>query len=122
MNDISIKELSQEIRQAIEQLKAKPEIQDVGVVTRIGDGVAWIYGLRECGFNEMITITATDGQSITAFALNLGTDEIGAVILGDDTGIKAGATAKRTKQILQVPVGDELVGRVVNPLGEPIDG
>ncbi|MBP7767048.1 F0F1 ATP synthase subunit alpha [Candidatus Saccharibacteria bacterium] len=122
MNDISIKELSQEIRQAIEQLKAKPEIQDVGVVTRIGDGVAWIYGLRECGFNEMITITATDGQSITAFALNLGTDEIGAVILGDDTGIKAGATAKRTKQILQVPVGAELVGRVVNPLGEPIDG
>lgn len=122
MKDISIKDLSSDIREAIEQLRSKPEIQDVGIVTRIGDGVAWIYGLSDCGFNEMINITATDGQNVTAFALNLGSDEIGAVILGDDTSIKAGAVAKRTNQILQVPVGPELVGRVVNPLGEPMDG
>ncbi len=122
MKDISIKDLSAEIRSAIAELKTRPEVENVGVVTRIGDGVAWIYGLRGCGFNEMIDITATDGQTITAFALNLGTEEIGAVILGDDTQIKAGASAKRSGRVLEVPVGPELVGRVVNPLGQPLDG
>jgi F-type H+-transporting ATPase subunit alpha len=122
MKDISIKDLSSEIRAAIAELKTRPEIEHVGIVTRVGDGVAWIYGLQGCGFSEMIEITATNGESITAFALNLGTEEIGAVILGDDTQIKAGATAKRTNRILEVPVGPELVGRVVNPLGQPLDG
>ncbi len=122
MKDISIKDLSAEIRTAIAELKTRPEVENVGIVTRVGDGVAWIYGLHGCGFNEMIDITASDGQSITAFALNLGTDEIGAVILGDDTQIKAGATAKRSGRILEVPVGPELVGRVVSPLGQPLDG
>lgn len=122
MKDISIKDLSADIRAAINELKNQPEIEDVGVVTRVGDGVAWIYGLQNCGFNEMIDIVATDGQNITAFALNLGSEEIGAVILGDDTHIKAGAVARRTGRTLEVPVGPELIGRVVNPLGEPLDG
>ncbi|TXG76531.1 F0F1 ATP synthase subunit alpha, partial [Patescibacteria group bacterium] len=122
MKDISIKDLSAEIRTAIAELKTRPEVENVGIVTRVGDGVAWIYGLQGCGFNEMIEITATSGEEITAFALNLGSEETGAVILGDDTQIKAGATAKRTNRILEVPVGPELVGRVVNPLGQPLDG
>jgi F-type H+-transporting ATPase subunit alpha len=122
MKDISIKDLSSEIRAAIAELKTRPEIENVGIVTRVGDGVAWIYGLQSCGFNEMIDITSTDGETITAFALNLGSEEIGAVVLGDDTRIKAGATAKRTERVLEVPVGPELVGRVVNPLGQPLDG
>jgi len=120
--DISIKDLSDDIRRAIAELKAKPEIENVGIVTRVGDGVAWIYGLTTCGFNEMIEITAQNGEAITAFALNLGQEEIGAVILGDDTQIKAGATVKRTGRVLEVPVGPEMVGRVVNPLGDPLDG
>ncbi len=120
--DVSIKDLSDEIRAAIGQLKHRPEIEKVGVVTRIGDGVVWIYGLTECGYNEMIEINALDGSSITAFAFNLGEDEIGAVLLGDDTLVKAGATAKLTGKVLEVPVGSELVGRVVDPLGRPLDG
>lgn len=120
-NSISIKELSQDIRAAIEDLKTKPEIEDVGIVTRIGDGIAWIYGLRKCGYNEMIEIETNDGGTLTAFALNLGTDEIGAVLLGDETGVGAGATARLTGSILQVPTGPELVGRVVDPLGQPLD-
>jgi F-type H+/Na+-transporting ATPase subunit alpha len=102
-------------------LRERPEIESVGIVTRIGDGVAWIYGLRNCGYSEMIDIETTDGGSVTAFALNLGEDEIGAVLLGDEKGVKAGATARLTGKILQVPVGPELVGRVVDPLGNPLD-
>jgi F-type H+-transporting ATPase subunit alpha len=122
MKDISIQDLSNDIREAITALKKRPEIETVGVVTRIGDGVAWIYGLTKAGYSEMIDITAADGTPITAFAFNLGEDEIGAVILGDDTKIKAGASAKLTGKVLEVPVGPELVGRVVDPMGRPLDG
>ncbi len=120
--DVSIRELSEDIRSAIAELKQRPEIEKTGIVTRIGDGVAWIYGLTNCGYNEMVEIEATDGEAITAFAFNLGEDEIGAVVLGDDTKIKAGATAKLTGKVLEVPIGPEMVGRVVNPLGQPLDG
>lgn len=70
----------------------------------------------------MIEITTVDGTKMTAFAFNLGEDEIGGVLLGDDTLVKAGATAKLTGKVMEVPVGPELVGRVVNPLGQPLDG
>ncbi len=119
---LSINELSSDIRTAIAQLKSRPEIESVGVVTRVGDGVAWIYGLASAGYNEMLDIDGTDGQTVTAFALNLGEDEIGAVLLGDDTKVKAGAKVRLSGKILEVPVGPELVGRVVDPLGNPIDG
>jgi F-type H+-transporting ATPase subunit alpha len=122
VNDLSITELADDIRAAIEELKARPEIEKVGVVTRVGDGVAWIYGLTDCGYNEMIEIEGLSGDSIPAFAFNLGEDEIGAVLLGDETGIKAGATARLTGRVLEVPVGPELVGRVIDPLGNPLDG
>jgi len=122
MKDISIQDLSKDIHDAINELKKRPEIERTGVVTRVGDGVAWIYGLTTAGYNEMITIEAIDGEAITAFAFNLGEDEIGAVLLGEDTAIKAGATAQLTGKVLEVPVGPELVGRVVNPMGEPLDG
>ncbi len=119
--EFSVKELSADIRAAIEQLKARPEIESVGIVTRVGDGIAWVYGLRGCGFNEMIEIEADDGSTVTAFALNLGEDEIGAVLLGSDRGVRAGAKVRLTGKILEVPVGPELVGRVVDPLGRPLD-
>ena len=122
MNEISIKELSDDIRSAIAELKHRPDIESVGIVTRVGDGIAWIYGLTTAGYNEMIDIQGLDGKTITAFAFNLGQDEIGAVLLGEDTDIKAGATAKLAGRVLEVPVGPELVGRVVNPLGQPLDG
>ena len=122
MADLSITELSKDIRAAIAELKERPEIENVGVVTRVGDGIAWIYGLSAAGYSEMLDIEGTDGQQVTAFALNLAEDEIGAVILGDDTLVKAGATVRLSGRVLEVPVGPELVGRVVDPLGNPLDG
>ena len=122
MPELSITELSADIRAAIAELKQRPEIEDVGVVTRVGDGVAWVYGLSRAGYNEMLEIEGTNSQQVTAFALNLGEDEIGAVLLGDDTSVKAGAKVRLSGHVLEVPVGPELVGRVVDPLGNPLDG
>jgi len=122
MSELTITTLSDDIRGAIARLKARPEIESVGVVTRIGDGIAWIYGLRNCGYNEMLEIEGTDGNPVTAFAFNLGEDEIGAVLLGADVEVKAGATARLSGKVLEVPVGPELIGRIVDPLGRPLDG
>ena len=119
--DISVGELSSELREAIQSLSAKGVSSKTGIVTRVGDGVAWIYGLSEAGANEMLSIEATDGSTITAFALNLMEDEIGAVLLGEDALVKAGAKVTLTGKVLEVPVGPELVGRVVDPLGRPLD-
>lgn len=122
MAELSITELSEDIRAAIAELKTRPEIESVGVVTRVGDGIAWIYGLSKAGYNEMLEIDGVDGQKVTAFAFNLAEDEIGAVLLGEDTNVKAGAKVRLSGQVLEVPVGPELVGRVVDPLGNPLDG
>ncbi|HEU4966375.1 MAG TPA: F0F1 ATP synthase subunit alpha [Candidatus Saccharimonadales bacterium] len=122
MSELSITTLSDDIRAAIAQLKTRPEIEEVGVVTRVGDGIAWIYGLRKCGYNEMLELEGVDGNPVTAFAFNLGEDEIGAVLLGEDVNVKAGATARLSGKVLEVPVGPELIGRIVDPLGRPLDG
>jgi F-type H+-transporting ATPase subunit alpha len=122
VNELSIKDLSDDIRSAIAELKSRPEIEKVGVVTRIGDGIAWIYGLSKAGYSEMLEIDGVSGNKVTAFAFNLGEDEIGAVLLGEDTEVKAGAKARLTGKVLEVPVGPEMVGRVVDPLGNPLDG
>jgi F-type H+-transporting ATPase subunit alpha len=119
--ELSIEKLSEDIRSAIEDLKKRPEIEKVGIVTRVGDGIAWVYGLSTAGYSEMLEIEGTS-QTVTAFALNLGEDEIGAVILGDDSLIKAGDKVKLSGKVLEVPVGEELIGRVVDPLGNPLDG
>lgn len=122
MAEVSVKELSGELQAAIEQLKSERGLEEVGIVTRIGDGVAWVYGLTSAGFNEVITIEGKDGKPIEAFALNLMEDEIGAVLLGDDSQVVAGASAKLSGKVVEVPVGPELLGRVVDPLGRPLDG
>jgi F-type H+/Na+-transporting ATPase subunit alpha len=120
--ELSITELSLDIKSAIAELKKRPEIEKVGIVTRVGDGIAWIYGLSAAGYNEMLEIEGFNGKKITAFAFNLGEDEIGAVLLGEDVDVKAGSKVKLSGQVLEVPVGPELVGRVVDPLGRPLDG
>jgi len=120
---ISIADLTAELQSAINDLKTKPEISETGVVTKVSDGIIWVYGLTNCSYNEMITIETANGtDSVYAFALNLEEDQIGAVLLGDDRLIRAGAKAKLTGKILEVPVGPELAGRVVDPLGRPLDG
>lgn len=122
MTELKIQDLSAELRDAIRGLKSSEGMEETGIVTRVGDGVAWIYGLRSAGYNEVVEIEATDGGSITAFVLNLLEDEIGAVVLGEDNKVKAGAKVTLTGEVLKVPVGPELVGRVVDPLGNPLDG
>lgn len=122
MADISIKELSQEIQETIHTLRQENTLERVGIVTRVGDGVAWIYGLRDCGFSEVVEIEANNGSTVSAFALNLMEDEIGAVLIGDDSQVEAGAKVRLTGKVLEVPVGPEMIGRVVDPLGRPLDG
>lgn len=119
---ISVKELSAELQDAINQLKAEKGLEETGIVTRVGDGVAWIYGLTNCGFNETLQIETTDGNTAEAFALNLMEDEIGAVLLGADAEVTAGARVRLSGKVLEVPVGPALLGRVVDPLGRPLDG
>ena len=118
----SARDLAAEVERTIAGLKTTGDEKSAGVVTRVGDGVAWIYGLRDVGYSEMVEIEAVQGPPVTAFALNLLEDEIGAVLLGEDELVRAGAKVRLSGQILSVPVGPELVGRVVDPLGRPLDG
>lgn len=120
MSEISVKQLSKDLEEAIQGLKESGKAKKVGIVTRVGDGIAWIYGLTEAAYSEMLTIETSYGE-VTAFALNLMEDEIGAVILGGETSVKAGDKVSLAGTLLEVPVGEELIGRVVDPLGNPLD-
>ena len=121
MSEVSVTELSKELRDAIAKLDTAEGLERVGIVTRVGDGVAWVHGLREAGYSEVLEIESENGK-VEAFALNLMEDEIGAVLLGNDADVKAGAKVTMKGTVLEVPVGEELLGRVVDPLGRPLDG
>ncbi len=121
MSNISITELSKNLRDAIARLESSEGLEDVGIVVRVGDGVAWVHGLSKAGYSEVLEIESSEGP-VEAFALNLMEDEIGAVILGGETRVKAGAKVTRKGTVLEVPVGEELLGRVVDPLGRALDG
>jgi ATP synthase F1, alpha subunit len=120
MSKIDVTELAKSLREKIAQLEATEGLEDAGVVIRVGDGVAWVHGLNSAGYSEVLEIE-TDGGTVEAFALNLMEDEIGAVILGGEDKVKAGASVHRKGSVLDVPVGEELLGRVVDPLGRPLD-
>src|SRR6266576_3935926 len=110
--------LLQEIEAQIAGLKTATARQNVGTVREIGDGVAKIEGLTDAMLNEMIDF----GNGVTGLALNLEETEVGAIILGDYTSVKEGQEVRTTGKLLQVPAGKALLGRVVNALGQPIDG
>ena len=120
MSKIDVTELAKSLREKIAQLEATEGLEDAGVVIRVGDGVAWVHGLNSAGYSEVLEIE-TDGGTVEAFALNLMEDEIGAVILGGEDKVKAGASVRRKGSVLDVPVGEELLGRVLDPLGRPLD-
>ena len=111
-------DLLQEIEAQITAAKATVGKQNVGTIREIGDGVAKVEGLADAMLNEMIDL----GHGITGLALNLEETEVGVIILGDYTQLEEGDEAHTTGKLLQVPVGKGLLGRVVNTLGEPIDG
>src|SRR5436305_6862660 len=99
------------------------DVEEVGTILEVKDGIARIYGLQKAMAGEMLEVTSSEtGEKITALALNLEEDNIGAVVLGDYLQLKEGDEVRRTSRVLEVPVGPELVGRVVDALGAPIDG
>ena len=99
------------------------DVEEVGTVLEVKDGIARIYGLQKAMAGEMLEITSSEtGEKVTALALNLEEDNIGAVVLGDYLRLKEGDEVRRTARVLEVPVGPALIGRVVDPLGRPIDG
>src|SRR3989442_1191164 len=110
--------LLQEIEAQISGVKTSTAKQNVGIVREIGDGVAKIEGLTDAMLNEMIDF----GNGVVGLALNLEETEVGAIILGDYTGVREGQEVRTTGKLLQVPVGMGMLGRVVNSLGQPVDG
>jgi len=111
-------EVSAILREQLSQAKTVAELEEVGTVLQVGDGVARIYGLSNLQAGELIVFE----NALKALALNLEEDNVGAVLLGDSSSVKEGDTVKRTNLIASVKVGDGILGRVVNTLGEPIDG
>ena len=117
MAQIKAEEISQIIRQQLASYEVTIDVAEVGTVIEVGDGIARIYGLERCMAMEMLAFP----NDVMGMALNLEDDNVGAVLLGADTLIKEGDQVKRTSRIASVPVGEALIGRVVNALGQPID-
>ena len=115
---IKASEISSIIRDQINNFESQADISEVGTVLKVGDGVAQVYGLDNVQAGEMVEFAG----GVQGMALNLEEDNVGIVIFGDDRGIKEGDTVKRTQKIVEVPVGKGLLGRVVDALGNPIDG
>ena len=111
-------EISSIIKEQIKNYENKVELTDTGSVLKVGDGIASVYGLENAMAGELLEFPG----EVYGMALNLEEDMVGAVMLGDDRGIKEGDVVKRTGNVVSVPVGDVLIGRVVNALGQPIDG
>ncbi len=116
-------EISSIIKDKIENFEAGAEQSNVGTVVSLTDGIVRIHGLTAVQYGEMLEFPpSAEGRATFGLALNLERDSVGAVVLGDYKHISEGDTVKTTGRILEVPVGPELLGRVVNSLGEPIDG
>ena len=116
--EIRAAEISEILKKQIAEFGAQADVAEIGQVLSVGDGVARIYGLDQVRAGEMVEFPG----GIKGMALNLETDNVGVVIFGDDRDIKEGDIVKRTGEIVQVPVGKGLLGRVVDALGNPIDG
>jgi F-type H+/Na+-transporting ATPase subunit alpha len=118
MAEIRPEEVSAILREQLSQSRTETQLEEVGTVLTVGDGVARIYGLTQAQSGELLVFD----NGLKALVLNLEEDNVGAVLLGDSKGIKEGDTVKRTKQIASVKVGEGMLGRVVDTLGNPIDG
>ena len=118
MVNIKPDEISAILRQQLSNFNAAADLEEVGTVLQVGDGIARIYGLNGVSSGELVEFE----NGVKAIALNLEEDNVGVVMMGDSKGIKEGNKVKRTGQIASIKVGEGLVGRVINMLGEPIDG
>lgn len=116
--EIRPEEITAVLKKQIEQYEKEIDVQEVGEVLQVGDGIARVYGLENVMSMELVEF----GDGVFGMALNLEEDNVGCILFGQDSKIKEGDSAKRTKRVVQVPVGPELKGRVINPLGQPLDG
>ena len=119
---IQTDEITALIKQEVEHFSSELEVSEVGTVVEVGDGIARVYGLSKAMAGEMLEFEASEGGTILGQVMNLEADIVGAVVFGDYLGIREGDTVKSTGQLLSVPVGEGVLGRVVNALGQPIDG
>jgi len=117
MATIKADEIAKILREQIENYKESVTVDEVGSVISVGDGIARIHGLEKVMMGEMLEFP----HGVFGIALNLEEDQVGSVLLGEYTAVKEGDTVRRTRTIMSVPVGDALIGRVVNPLGQPLD-
>ena len=113
-------EISSIIREKIQNFESVTEVSNVGTVLEISDGISRIYGLKNVMASELVEFQ--DGEGTLGITLNLEEDNVGVVILGEYTKIKEGMQVKSTGRIASIPVGDELIGRIIDPTGKPIDG
>jgi F-type H+-transporting ATPase subunit alpha len=111
-------EITSILKQRIEEYEVETDLAEVGTILQIGDGIARVYGLESCMALEMLELE----HDVTGIALNLEEDNVGVALFGEWQKASEGETVKRTGRVMSVPVGDELIGRIVNPLGEPLDG
>ena len=116
--EIKAQEISRVLCEEIRDYQAGVELAEVGSVISVGDGIARIHGLEKAASGELLIFP----HDLMGIALNLEEDSVGAVLMGESEGIREGDVVKRTKRIVQIPVGDAVIGRVINVLGEPIDG
>src|SRR6187551_2758529 len=111
-------EITSIIKSEISGFDAKADVSGVGTIVEVGDGIAQVYGLSGAVASELLEFPG----GVMGMAFNLEEETVGALILGDYTELKEGDQVKTTGRVVEVPVGDALIGRVVNPLGEPLDG
>src|ERR1700723_3446010 len=117
MAQIRADEITQLLRQQIENYESKIAVDEVGTIISLGDGIARVHGLDKVMAGELLSFP----HDVAGIAMNLEEDQVGVVLLGDYTEIKEGEEVKRTGRIMSVPVGDNMIGRVVDSLGRPID-
>src|SRR6267142_345152 len=115
---IKSEEITSVIQKQLEGFEGKLELSEVGYVLSAGDGIARIYGLKKALAGELLELP----NNVFGMVMNLESDTVGCVLFGEDRLIKEGDPVKRTGKVMEVPVGDAMIGRVVNPLGQPIDG
>ena len=122
MAEIKPSEVTSILRQQLENFNQKSEMEEVGTVLLVGDGIARVYGLHNVQSGELVMFRTRNGDEITGIALNLEEDNVGVVLLGDSKSLNEGDICKRTGRIASIKVGEGLLGRVINTLGQPIDG
>ena len=121
MGKLRPEEISSILKGAITDYENRARTEEVGQVLQVGDGIAQVHGLTNAMYQEMVEFEDDRGETIAGLALSLEEDSVGVIIMGNDRWIREGSTVRRTEQVMRIPVGNNVLGRVINPIGEPMD-